>query len=367
MQQEEGIVKGYKVFNSDWTCGGKQYSCPGKFEEDVKLLICSRGMHFCKKAVDCFNYYDFNPDFHVAEVVAYGRVVEQDDKCVTDKLEIIREIPWSKVLEMVNVGKACTGYKNTGNWNDGDRNTGNRNTGGWNAGNYNTGDWNDGDWNDGDRNTGNCNTGDYNTGDRNTGNRNTGNCNSGDWNTGYRNDGNYNAGNYNTGNRNTGNYNTGDKNTGYRNAGNYNAGNYNTGNRNSGDWNTGDWNATDHSTGCFNTVEQKICLFDKPSDWTYRDWILSDARAILCTMPNKLAWVDFADMTADEKIACPDAKTTDGYLKEYSVSEQTERVNRWWRSLPKEKQESVMSMPNFDKEIFKQITGIDVDAERMDD
>ena len=25
-------VKGYKVFNPDWTCMEKQYSCPGKFE-----------------------------------------------------------------------------------------------------------------------------------------------------------------------------------------------------------------------------------------------------------------------------------------------------------------------------------------------
>ena len=30
-------VRGYKVFNPDWTCRGKQYSCPGAFEEDVKL------------------------------------------------------------------------------------------------------------------------------------------------------------------------------------------------------------------------------------------------------------------------------------------------------------------------------------------
>jgi hypothetical protein len=27
------IVKGYKVFNSDWTCRDKQYTCPGTFEE----------------------------------------------------------------------------------------------------------------------------------------------------------------------------------------------------------------------------------------------------------------------------------------------------------------------------------------------
>ena len=196
-----------------------------------------------------------------------------------------------------------------------------------------------------------------NTGYRNTGYRNTGDLNTGDLNTGYR----------NTGDLNTGYRNTGDLNTGCRNTGDYNSGNHNTGDYNSGNYNTGDWNATDLSTGCFNTIEQKICLFDKLSDWTYRDWVWSDARAILRTMPSKLAWVDFADMTADEKIACPDAKTTGGYFKGYSVSEQTERVNRWWHSLSQRMQNVVMSIPNFDKEIFKQITGIDVDAERIDD
>ena len=179
MGEVSGGVKGYKVFNPDWTCKGKQYSCPGKFEEDVKISICERGMHFCKKAVDCFNYYDFNPDFHVAEVVAYGQVVELDDKCVTDKLEIVREVPWNEVLEMVNVGKACTGYRNTGYWNTGDCNTGYWNTGHRNTGYRNTGYWNTGDCNTGYCNTGNWNTGHRNTGDCNTGYRNTGNCNTG--------------------------------------------------------------------------------------------------------------------------------------------------------------------------------------------
>ena len=32
---ETGVVKGFKVFNPNWTCKGKAYTCPGKFEEDV--------------------------------------------------------------------------------------------------------------------------------------------------------------------------------------------------------------------------------------------------------------------------------------------------------------------------------------------
>ena len=166
-------VKGYKVFNPDWTCSPngntKQYTCPGKFEEDITPVRCGHGMHFCRKASDCFNYYNFDPENKVAEVVAYGDIVEEGDKCCTNKLEIVREIPWQELLTIVNTGKDCTGLCNTGNCN-----TGNRNTGDWNTGDCNTGDWNTGDWNTGNRNTGNCNTGDCNTGDWNKSSFNTG-------------------------------------------------------------------------------------------------------------------------------------------------------------------------------------------------
>lgn len=75
----ENIVKGYKVFNPDWTCRDKQYTCPGIFEDPGDISVCSKGMHFCKKAADCFNYYDFDPNNHVAEVIAHGKVLEGDD------------------------------------------------------------------------------------------------------------------------------------------------------------------------------------------------------------------------------------------------------------------------------------------------
>ena len=170
-------VKGYKVFNPDWTCRGFQYEVGKIFEEDVKPSCCDRGFHFCKKAADCFNYYSFNSENKVAEVIALGEVDTDGKKSCTNKIQIVREIPWQELLTIVNIGKDCTGLCNTGN-----RNTGNRNTGDWNTGNRNTGDWNTGDWNTGDWNTGNRNTGNRNTGNRNTGDWNTGDCNTGDWN-----------------------------------------------------------------------------------------------------------------------------------------------------------------------------------------
>ena len=141
MKNAQNTVHGFKVFNPDWTCSPngntKQYACPGKFEEEGELNICDHGMHFCQTAVDCFNYYDFDSNNKVAEVIAYGEVLTEDDKSCTDKLEIVREITWDEVLRIVNLGKNCTGRCNTG-----DNNTGDYNTGDWNRSSFNTGCFN---------------------------------------------------------------------------------------------------------------------------------------------------------------------------------------------------------------------------------
>jgi hypothetical protein len=274
----QNVVHGFKVFRPDWTCSPngntKQYTCPGKFEEEGELDVCGHGMHFCQTAADCFNYYSFNSENKVAEVIAYGEVRTDGDKSCTDKLEIVREIPWDEVLRIVNIGKNCTGRCNTGDWNTGD----------WNTGNRNTGDWN-------------------------TGNRNTGNRNTGDWNT--------------------------------------------------GDWNTGDWNKSSFNTGCFNTEEQKIMLFNKPSDMTYREWIDSDARYLLNQIPKDVVeWVYEEDMTDEEKAAHPTYETTGGYLK---VLDESECGQLWWGSLSDRRKEIIKAIPNFDAEIFFQCTGVRVD------
>ena len=302
-------MKGYKVFNSDWTCRDFQFEVGKTFTEDVTPVCCERGFHFCTKAADCFRHYSFDPNNKVAEVEALGDIDTNngDSKCCTNKIHIIREITWQEVLDLVNLGKACTGLCNSG-------------------------DYNTGDCNSGDRNTGN-----YNSGDRNTGNCNTGNCNTGDWNTG--------------------NYNTGDCNSGDRNSGNYNTGNWNTGDWNSGDRNTGDWNKSSFNTGCFNTEEQKIMLFNKPSDMTHNDWLRSDARHLLNEMPKDVVeWV--YDMTDEEKAAHPTYETTGGYLK---VLDESECGQLWWSSLSDLEKEIIKAIPNFDAKIFFQCTGVRVD------
>ena len=232
-------VKGYKVFNPDWTCRGFQYEVGKIFEEDVKPSCCDRGFHFCEKAADCFSYYSFNSENKVAEVIALGEVDTDGEKSCTNKIQIVREIPWQELLTIVNTGKDCTGLCNTGNRN------------------------------------------------------------------------------------------------------------------------TGDWNKSSFNTGCFNTEEQKIMLFNKPSDMTYNDWLRSDARYLLNQIPKDVVeWVYEEDMTDEEKVANPTYETTGGYLK---VLDESECGQLWWGSLSDFQKNYIRSIPNFDAEIFEQCTGIKVD------
>ena len=246
-------MKGYKVFNSDWTCKGFKFEVGKTFGEDVNPKCCDRGFHFCTKASDCFNYYSFDSNNRVAEVEALGEIAagSNDTKCCTNKIHIVRELTWHEVLDLVNLGKDCTGLCNSG-------------------------DWNSGDWNSGNRNSGNHNSGDCNIGNHNSGNRNGGNRNSGDWNSGNR----------------------------------------NSGNRNGGDWNSGDWNKASNVVGCFNTQNQKLMFFDEPTDMTFEQWWSSDACRLLGRIDfAPVEWVWSTDMTDEEKSEYPEYKTTGGYLK----------------------------------------------------
>ena len=234
-------VKGYKVFNPDWTCRGFQFEVGKTFEEDVTPSCCNKGFHFCTKASDCFSYYDFRSENKVAEVVALGDVdtSTKDTKCCTNKIQIVREITWQELLTIVNTGKDCTGIWNTGNWN------------------------------------------------------------------------------------------------------------------------TGDWNKSSFNTGCFMTEEQKIMFFNKPSDWTYNDWLRSDARYLLNRIPkNVVEWIYSSDMTDEEKTEHPTHETTGGYLK---VLDESDCGRLWWGSLSDFQKNVIKALPNFDPEIFEQCTGINVD------
>jgi hypothetical protein len=327
-------IKGYKAFDKNWVCRDKQYTCPGTFVEDGKLELGKHGMHFCKNLIDCYKYAN-NGEIHLAEVIAHGQVLEEGDRCCTDNLEIVRELSLQEISELTNYGQNCNGIGNVGCQNDGS-------------------------WNTGYHNKGHYNTGRYNYGSENTGDNNYGNCNAGNNNKGQFNIGRYNIGNNNCGSYNQGDYNAGDYNTGCYNSGKYNDGGYNTGDCNNGNFNSGDWNLCNYSNGCFNTTEPTICLFNKPSQWTYSDWLKSKAKHILEGMCTRaITWVPYHEMTEEEKAAHPKGNFTLGYLKRVK---DTCSPQEWWDNLPPEAKAEIRSIPNFDRVVFQNITGIDVEG-----
>ena len=160
-----------------------------------------------------------------------------------------------------------------------------------------------------------------------------------------------------SGMRNSGNGNSGDRNSGDGNSGNRNSGDWNSGDWNSGNRNSGDWNHTNFSAGIFNTEEQKIRMFNKESDWTYRDWINSRARCILVNVPRVVVeWIWSDNMTDEEKSKHSDYETTGGYLK---VTDKRSCATDWWNGLPKDDKDEIKSLPNFDFSVFCECVGID--------
>ena len=85
-------IKGYKGFNKDMTCRGKQYEENTTYEENGNGICDAGVMHFCKNPWDVLNYYPIvNENGEISEfadVEAQGELFEKEDKCATTKLHI---------------------------------------------------------------------------------------------------------------------------------------------------------------------------------------------------------------------------------------------------------------------------------------
>lgn len=216
-----------------------------------------------------------------------------------------------------------------------------------------------------DNNSGDYNTGDYNPGDYNSGNHNSGNHNSGDHNSGYHNSDDYNSGHHNSGSYNSGDHNYGDHNAGYHNSGYYNSGDHNAGYCNSGHYNsgrsnTGAHNSGDYNTGMFNTDTPFMRMFNRSTDIR----VYSDEMDAI-TFPEFLyfsltEWVYSREMTEQEKQEHPHHETTEGYLKTFTYKE---AFRKSWDATTDEDRRLVLDLPNFDNDIFLEISGIDVHTE----
>jgi len=306
---------GYKATDMDGCCRGFKFEVGKTYTKDTpkeELECCTdKVFHFCRElyAIEKESNYKL-AESRLFEVIA-GDFIRDGDKYGTNSLTILREIEGEEKLELINSGNRNSGNRNSGNWNSGDCNSG--------------------DWNSGNRNSGNCNSGNWNSGNRNSGNRNSGNWNSGDCNSG-------------------------DWNSGNRNSGNCNSGNWNSGNRNSGNRNSGNWNSGNRNSGFFNSNEPCVRMFNKMTDKKRCDvqipyWCYFDLTV----------WVSHDTATEEEKEAHKvEIETCGGFLKALKYKEAWRLA---WNKASVEERKQLFNLPNWDNEVFKEITGIDAEAE----
>ncbi len=170
----------------------------------------------------------------------------------------------------------------------------------------------------GDRSTGNCSTGNWSTGDRSTGNFSTGYCSTGNWSTGY----------CSTGDRSTGDFSTGDR-------------------------STGNWSTGYRSTGHFETKKRNLRAFNKKVD----EKLWNEAPKPACLYFTITEWVNESDMTEEEKDKYTSYKATGGYLR---VHDYKEAFTKSVVSATKEERDLIRALPNFDDDVFFEISGCDL-------
>ena len=145
-------------------------------------------------------------------------------------------------------------------------------------------------------------------------------------------------------------------NSGNWNSGNWNSGNWNSGNWNSGNWNSGNCNSGDWNSGFFNSDEPNVRMFNKMTNkkrdeidipfWCYFDLTV---------------WVSHDTATDEEKEEHKkEFETSGGFLK---TLEYKEAWRLAWDKVGKEEHEQLLKLPNWNNEVFKEITGIDAEAE----
>ena len=300
-----------KGFDKDLRCRGMQFEVGKEYSTgvaDADISLCTNTVfHFCDSLQKVHTHYSVMPeeDNRFCEIEVLGALVSDDTKCGSNRIRIVREILGDELNIMRGLTDGNTGVFNSGDWNSGNWNSGSRNSGDWNSGRGNSGSHNSGDWN----------SGDWNSGDWNSGNWNSGSRNSGDWNSGRG----------------------------------------NSGSHNSGDWNSGDWNSGNCNSGFFCTNSPKLRLFNKETDFTMEEFIKTEWYAVLTSGEfNLTKWRAYTD---EEKAQDERKRFIGGELITIPYKE---ACANWWASLSEKDKAIIKTIPNFDANIFAEITGIDV-------
>ena len=98
----------------------------------------------------------------------------------------------------------------------------------------------------------------------------------------------------------------------------------------------------------FCNKEPKICIFNIQTDWTLKEFYQSKYWVAICSS-------DFPLTEWKQKENTPEH----GVDGELIVNTYEEACRRWWDGMSDENKQIIKEIPNFDIDIFCDITGID--------
>ena len=110
------------------------------------------------------------------------------------------------------------------------------------------------------------------------------------------------------------------------------------------------------NSGAFNRDEPKMRLFEKELDMTVSEFY--EKYSIYMPIPLN-RWIEKEEMTDEEKKEIDGWETMGGYLK---TLEFKEACCIWWKE-NKDEHDTFLNLPEFNAEIFEEITGINVKEE----
>ena len=93
-------MKGYKA-TYNFKCKNLTFEIGKTYTHEGELIPCEQGLHFCKNPDHLFVYYPYQSNLRLLEIEVLGDVIDEGDKSVTNKLKVIREIPfveWNNIF-----------------------------------------------------------------------------------------------------------------------------------------------------------------------------------------------------------------------------------------------------------------------------
>jgi len=98
------MIKGYKG-SYGGTCINLTYEVGKTYTFNGEIKICKQGFHFCKELKDVSEYYQNKKDndLVVFEIEVLGKVIDEDNKSVTDKMKIVRILDRKEYEEFFDI------------------------------------------------------------------------------------------------------------------------------------------------------------------------------------------------------------------------------------------------------------------------